>query len=319
MKIGIDISGGDFAPKATIGGSILARKELSSDVHLCLIGDQQIIHSSLIEAGSDPAQFEIIHAPEVIGMGEHPSKVFSQKPNSSIAVGFDMLKNKKIDAFASAGNSGAILVGSIMFIGLVAGIIRPCISTVLPKENGGVGILLDSGINPDCKADLMYQFGLVGSLYAQYVFSIPNPKVGLLNIGHEAEKGSLLAQAAHNLMKDTTDFNFIGNVESRDLYKDNVDVVVCDGFTGNIILKQTEAMYRLFVKQGFRNDFIERYNYENYGGTPLLGANATVVMGHGISNEKAIKNMILHAKDVQLAQLNKKINSAMEIYTQQKS
>ena len=319
MKIGIDIMGGDFAPKSTIGGVILAHKELPSDVQLCLFGDEQIITSLLIGAGSDPKKYIICHAPEVIGMGEHPTKAFSQKPNSSIALGFEMLKNQKIDAFASVGNTGAMLVGSIYSSGTISGIIRPCISTMLPKENGGVGVILDAGTIPDCKPDMLYQFGILGSIYAEFVYNIKNPKVGLLNIGEEEEKGSILTQATFKLMKDSKDFNFIGNIENRDLFKDKVDVVVCDGFTGNIVLKQIETMYRLFVKQGFRNDFIDRFNYENYGGTPVLGINSTVVVGHGISNEKAIKNMILLTKNVHEASLYEKIKNAMaNIHSQAK-
>ena len=319
MKIGIDIMGGDFAPKSTIGGVILAHKELPSDVQLCLFGDEQIITSLLIGAGSNPKNYVICHAPEVIGMGEHPTKAFSQKPNSSIALGFEMLKNQKIDAFASVGNTGAMLVGSIYSSGTIPGIIRPCISTMLPKENGGIGVILDAGTIPDCKPDMLYQFGILGSIYAEFVYNIKNPKVGLLNIGEEEEKGSILTQATFKLMKDSKDFNFIGNIENRDLFKDKVDVVVCDGFTGNIVLKQIETMYRLFVKQGFRNDFIDRFNYENYGGTPVLGINSTVVVGHGISNDKAIKNMILLTKNVHEASLYEKIKNAMtNIHSQTK-
>ena len=167
MKIGIDIMGGDHAPEATIHGAILARKELPSDIQICLFGDEQIISSSLAEAGSEPGNFTIFHAPEIIDMGEHPTKAFNQKQKSSITLGFEMLKNNKIDAFASAGNTGAMLVGSIYSIGPIQGVIRPCISSLLPKENGGVGIFLDVGINPDCKPDVLYQFGILGSLYAK--------------------------------------------------------------------------------------------------------------------------------------------------------
>ena len=316
MKIGIDIMGGDFAPASTIGGTILAHKELSPDIQLCLFGDEKIITSSLLKAGVNPADYIICHASEVIGMGEHPTKAFSQKPKSSITLGFEMLKNKEIDAFASVGNTGAMLVGSIYSVGTIPGITRPCISTLIPKENGGIGIIVDAGTNPDCKPEALYQFGILGSLFAEYVYNIKNPKVGLLNIGGEEEKGSLLTLAAFKLMKNTTDFNFIGNVESRDFFKDKVDVIVCDGFTGNIVLKHTEAMYRMFVKQGFKNDFIDRFNYENYGGTPILGVNSSVIIGHGISNDRAIKNMILLTRDVHEAKLYEKIQAAMNNYTQ---
>lgn len=316
MKIGIDIMGGDFAPQATIGGAILASNELPRDIHLCLFGDEEIIRSSLTACNASPENFEIFHAPDVIVMGEHPTKAFAQKPMSSISLGFEMLKKQKIDAFAGAGNSGAMLVGSIYSTEPIKGIIRPCISALMPKEEKGVGIFLDAGVNTDCKPDMLYQFGILGSLYAKYVYNIPNPKVGLLNIGEEEEKGSLLTQSAFKLMKGTKKFNFIGNVEGRDIFKDKADVMICDGFTGNIILKHTETMYRLFVKKGFTGDFINRFNYENYGGTPILGINGTVMVGHGISNEKAIKNMILLTKEVHEAQLYKKIKTAIDSYTQ---
>lgn len=314
MNIGIDIMGGDFAPAATIGGAIIARKELPESDRLFLFGDEKIIKEALISEGADPSAFEIVHASEAIGMGEHPTKAISQKPNSGIALGFKYLKKNKIDAFASAGNTGAMLVGSIFSVNTIQGVIRPCITSILPKENGSVGVLLDVGAVPDCRPDVLYQFGILGSLYAQYVYNIKNPKVGLLNIGEEEEKGNLLTQATYRLMKDTKDFNFIGNVEGRDLFKDKADVIVCDGFSGNIALKQTEALYRMVMKRGFIDDFFKRLNYENYGGTPILGINSTVMIGHGISNNIAIKNMILLAKDVHEARLSKKIKTAMAHY-----
>lgn len=318
MKIGIDIMGGDFAPQATIGGAVLASRELPKDIRLCLFGDEKIIRSLLLSKEANPDNFEIFHAPDVIVMGEHPTKAFAQKPLSSISIGFEMLKKQKIDAFAGVGNSGAMLVGSIYSTEPIKGIIRPCISTVMPKEDNGVGIILDAGVNADCKPDMLYQFGILGSLYAKYIFNIPNPKVGLLNIGEEEEKGSLLTQSANKLMKGTSDFNFIGNVEPRAIFKNKVDVIVCDGFTGNIVLKYTETMYRLFMKKGFMGDFINRFNYEIYGGTPILGINGTVVVGHGISNEHAVKNMILLTKEVHEAQLYNKIKTAIESYSQNK-
>jgi phosphate acyltransferase len=248
-------------------------------------------------------------------MGESPTKAFSSKPDSSIARGFKMLKSGKIDAFSSVGNTGAMLVGSIYSVNAVQGIIRPATTAIIPKENGSMGVLIDVGTNPDSKPDVMYQFGLLGSLYARYVLNISEPKVGLLNIGEEEDKGSLLCQSAYRLMKDTRDYNFIGNVESRDFFKEKVDVIVCDGFTGNIILKNMEAMFRLMMKRGLVDDFFARFNYENYGGTPILGINATVLIGHGISNGTAIKNMLLHSRDVFEAGLAEKIRMAMGQYT----
>ncbi len=312
MKIGIDIMGGDFAPDATVSGAILAQKLLPSTIRLVLIGDQEQIVSCLAKFGGDVNNFDIVHAPEVITMGEHPTKAFSQKPNSSIVLGFSLLKEKKIDAFASNGNTGAMLVGSMFSAKTISGVIRPCITSILPKENGGMGLILDVGINADCKPDVLYQFGVLGSLFAQHVYGIKNPKVGLLNIGEEPEKGNLVSQAAHTLMKDSKDFNFIGNIEGRDIFGDLVDVVVCDGFTGNIVLKQAEALYTTLKRRGLSDDYFERYNYENYGGTPILGISSTVMIGHGISNDIAVKNMLLLTRDIVEAQLSDKIKQAFE-------
>jgi glycerol-3-phosphate acyltransferase PlsX len=312
MKIGFDVMGGDFAPDAPIAGAVLAQKLLPNDVRLVLIGDEQQIVSLLAKYGSDNSNFDIVHSSEIIEMGEHPTKAFTQKSNSSIAIGFGLLKEKKIDAFASNGNTGAMLVGSMFAIKTIPGVIRPCITSILPKENGGMGLILDVGINADCKPDVLCQFGLLGSLFAQYVYGIKNPKVGLLNIGEEPEKGNLVTQSAHVLMKDSRDFNFIGNIEGRDIFDDKADVVVCDGFTGNIVLKQAEATYTTLKRRGLCDEYFERYNYENYGGTPVLGINATVMIGHGISNDKAVKNMLLLTKEVVEAKLSEKIQNAIK-------
>ncbi|MDD5569577.1 MAG: phosphate--acyl-ACP acyltransferase, partial [Bacteroidales bacterium] len=201
MKIGLDVMGGDFAPKATIGGAIQAHKELSSDT-IVLFGDKIIIEKELREHNTDASNFEIVHAPEVILMGESPTKALSQKQNSSIALGFHYLKNNKVDSFASAGNTGAMLVGSMYSVQQIEGILRPCTTVILPKENGSVGILLDVGTNPDAKPEVLYQFAVLGSIYAEYVYNIKEPKVGLLNIGEEEEKGNLLCQATYKLMKE---------------------------------------------------------------------------------------------------------------------
>ncbi len=311
MRIGLDVMGGDYAPKSTIQGAILAQKELTNTDQIVLIGDKDLITKTLLQENSDPELFEIIHASEVIGMGEHPLQAFKKKPDSSIAVGFNMLNDQQIDTFSSAGNSGAILIGSIYKLNAIPGIIRPCIAALLPKQSGGITILLDVGMNPDPKPDVLYQFAMLGSLYGEHVHQINSPKVGLLNIGEEEEKGNLLSQTAHRMMKDNNDFNFIGNVEGRDLLNDKADIIVCDGFTGNVVLKQMESMYRLMLEKGLNDDYIKRFNYENYGGTPVLGINSSVVVGHGISSAKAIKNMILQSKEIHKANLSDKILNAL--------
>ncbi|HNW74070.1 MAG: phosphate acyltransferase PlsX [Bacteroidales bacterium] len=315
MKIGLDVLGGDFAPKATMHGAILARKELPESDQIVLIGDREVIHAFLREEKVDPGNFEIVDAPDLIEMDEQPTKALINKPNSSISVGFRMLKHKEIHAFAGAGSSGAMMVGAIYTVNTVQGIIRPATTAYIPKENGGTSVLIDVGTNPDAKPDVMYQFGILGSLFAEHVFHIKKPRVGLLNIGSEEKKGSLTAQSAFQLMKDSKDYHFVGNVEGRELFRDNVDVIVCDGFVGNIVLKQVEAMYRVMIKRGIRDSYLDRFNYENYGGTPILGINSTVLVGHGISNANAIRRMILMAKEVHEARLSQKIKHALERYS----
>jgi len=251
MKIGIDILGGDFAPDANISGAILAKKELPDDVKIVLIGDRNQISSGLSSFGEDESGYEIIHAPDVITMHDHPTRAIPQKPNSSIAVGFDLLAKKELAAFASTGNTGAMLVGSIYKINTIPGIIRPCITSTLPAIDGSKSILLDVGSNADCKADVLYQFAVLGSLYAKNVYGIENPRVALLNIGEEDSKGNLLTLAAHKLMSESDEINFTGNLEGRDLFFGKADVIVCDGFTGNVVLKEAEGIYTLMKKKRY--------------------------------------------------------------------
>lgn len=309
IRIGIDIMGGDFAPQATTEGAILALQELADTVDLVLIGDEKAILSILRSKGVEASKFSIINAPDVIGMGDHPTKAFAKKPNSSIAVGFHLLKEGKIDGFASAGNTGAMFVGGYMSVKPIAGVLRPCISSVLPKEDGGVNVVLDVGANADCKPDVLYQFGILGSLFAEHVCGISSPKVGLLNIGEEESKGNMLTIATHEMMKDSTHFNFTGNIESRGVFGEEADVIVCDGFTGNVVLKEAEAFYTLIKKRKIEDAYLNRFNYENYGGTPILGLNKSVVIGHGISNDIAIKNMIILTADVVESDLPTKIKN----------
>ena len=310
--------GGDFAPDATIEGAILALEKISSADRIFLFGPEDVIRKTLEKKGGDPDNFEIVHAPEIIGMGERPIKAFTLKPESSISKGFKYLKHKDIDSFASAGNSGATLVGAMYTVSNIPGVIRPSTLSVIPKVSGGMNALLDVGTNPDIKPDVLYQFAILGSIYSKHVLNIKNPKVGLLNIGEEEEKGNLLCQSAFRLMKGSKDFNFFGNVESRELFNDKVDVIVCDGFTGNIVLKQSEAIYQIMVERNLKDEFFDKFNYENIGGSPILGVNSPVVIGHGISNGKAIMNMILQSKEIYEAKLINKIKRAMNNYIQSK-
>lgn len=292
MKIGLDIMGGDFAPKATVLGAIAAQQALSADQKIVLFGDKEQALPILAEQGVSPDVFEFVHTTDVIGMGEHGTKSVLQKPNSSISLGYQYLKDGKIDSFASAGNTGAMLVGAIFSVKQVPGVIRPAVATNVPKLKSGFGIMLDVGANADCKPEVLAQFGILGSLYAEHVYNLPNPKVALMNIGEEEEKGNVLTQSTFPLLQKTN-LNFVGNIEGRDLFNDKADVIVCDGFTGNVMLKLAETFYILTLKKGFKDEFFDRFNYEQYGGSPILGINAPVLIGHGISSPEAIKNMVL--------------------------
>jgi len=311
-RIGLDVSGGDFAPTVTLESLLLLFPELHEDEIIVLFGDQEVIHSFLDANPFLTSKTEVVHAPEVIGMGEKPIKAFQSKGESSVVKGFEYLKKGKIDAFASAGNSGAMMVGAVHVINTIPGVIRPASVVMIPKISGGYSILLDVGTNPDAKHDVLYQYGLLGSVFASAVLNIETPKVGLLSIGEEEKKGNLLVQSTYPLMKEATNYNFIGNVEGRDLFNDKADVVVCDGFTGNIVIKQIQAMYRIMEKRGLVDDYFSRFNYELQGGSPIIGINGNVVLGHGISSALAIKNMVLLAKNVAVSKLNKKINDAVQ-------
>ncbi len=292
MNIGLDMMGGDYAPLEAAKGIRLYLSEHPAGTTLFLFGDELQTAPLIGQEGIPPEKVKIVHAPQVIGMDEHPTKALKEKQQSSIAVGFKYLATGKIDAFISAGNTGAMLVGAMFSIKVIEGVLRPTISTMMPKENGRAGILLDVGLNADCKPENLNQFALLGSLYAQHILGIDHPRVGLLNVGEEEGKGNILAQAAYPLLKQNDQINFIGNIEGRDVLLDKADVMVCEGFTGNIILKMAESIYDITHSKQIEHEFLDRFNFEYYGGTPVLGVAKPVVIGHGISQETAFKNMI---------------------------
>lgn len=305
MRIGLDIMGGDFAPEATVSGAILAYQSMASEHQLVLIGDTEKGKKICQQHQFDPEVFQWVHTDQVIEMSDMPSKAFTKKPRSSIAMGYGLLKQQKIDVLASAGNTGAMLVGAMYSIKPIPGVIRPAISVQLPRPNNKPGILLDVGLNPDSKPDVLYQYAILGSQYAHDILGIEKPRVALLNIGEEAEKGNVLVQATYENMKDTTDFHFVGNIEGNQLFvPDKADVVVCDGFVGNIVVKEAESFYSLMRQLNIKSDaFLEQFNFEKIGGTPILGVNANVIIGHGVSREKAIKQMLVHAGEISQANL----------------
>lgn len=312
MKIGLDVSGGDFAPQATIDGALLAKQELGNNVTIVLFGDELTIQKELASRGQNAELFDIIHAPEVITFHDHPTKALPRKPNSSIAIGFEHLSKGLIDVFASNGNTGAMLVGSMFKLNTIPGVIRPCITSTLPTISGGKSVLLDVGSNADCKSDVLQQFAVLGAVYAENVLGLEKPKVALLNIGEEDSKGNLLSIATYKLLAESEELNFIGNIEGRDIFTGVADVIVCDGFTGNIVLKEAEGIFTLMKKRGIKDEYFDRFNYENYGGTPILGVKGNAIIGHGISNDIAVKNMLLHAHEVVRTELTEKINEAFK-------
>jgi phosphate acyltransferase len=311
MNIGIDMMGGDFAPLEAVKGLKLYLSTSTPAASLYLIGDETLVNPLLEEHQVTSPNLHLVHAPEVIGYHEHPTKALKEKQRSSIAIGFHLLATGKIDAFISAGNTGAMLVGAMYSIKPIAGVARPTISTIIPKLKGGTGLLVDVGLNADCKPEQLNQFALLGSLYAQHILNINNPSVGLMNVGEEEGKGNIPAQATYPLLKENTQINFIGNIEGRDIFQDKADVMVCDGFTGNIILKLAESLYDIAMERNLSSDsYFSRFHYENYGGTPVLGVAKPVIIGHGISNDKAFMNMIALAEKMIETDLCGKITSS---------
>ncbi len=295
-KIAVDAMGGDFAPKAVIEGAILAASELPENYQIVLIGKQDAMLEVLHDLEYRKGAIEMIYCNDVIEMHEHPTRAFSQKPNSSIGVGFKLLKEGQVSAFCSAGNTGAMMVGSLFTLRTLGNIQRPPIAGYFPLKNGNFSLMLDIGANADCKPEVLMQFAELGSLYARFALNIESPKVGLVNIGEEEEKGNTVSQAAYQLLKNNKKINFIGNVEGRDLFEGKADVYVTEGFTGNVLFKMGESLYEYAVSQGINDPLINRMNYEVAGGSPIIGVNGNVIVGHGISSPLAIKNMILLAK-----------------------
>ncbi|MFN8353786.1 MAG: phosphate acyltransferase PlsX [Spirosomataceae bacterium] len=310
MRIAVDAMGGDFAPQTIVEGVGMAVRELPSDVQLVLIGNQDLV-TELLHANGIAESVELIHTDEVIAMGEHPTKALSQKPNSSIGIGFKLLKEGKIDVFCSAGNTGAMHVGALFSVKAIEGVIRPAIAGFAPQKNGQQAVILDIGANADCKPEMLEQFGELGSLYAQHTLKIENPRVALMNIGEEEQKGSLVAQAAYQLMKANRKMNFVGNIEGGDFFDGKADVIVTDGFTGNVLLKLAESFYDLAAERGINDVYINQMNYEAFGGSPIIGVNGNVIIAHGVSTPLAIKNMIFLAKRQVESEVYLKIKQAL--------
>jgi len=309
MKIALDAMGGDYAPEEVVKGAILALQE--RDLEIILLGDIGKLKDELIKYTYRKDKLSVIDCKEYIETGEFPLNAVRSKRDSSIVVGMKLIKNNQADAFISAGNSGAVMAAALLELGCVPEIRRPTIAAILPSMKGKV-LLLDVGANVDCKPEHLPQFALIGSKYSKYILGIENPKIGLLNIGEEENKGNKFAQNAYKNLKNAN-VNFAGNIEGKDIFKGKVDVVVCDGFTGNILLKSSEGLAKFLLttinsmiisqlpqnqemdklKQYFLN-LVKMTDYTEHGGSPLLGVNGLCFICHGRSKAKTFKNAILN-------------------------
>jgi len=309
MKISLDAMGGDYAPEEVVKGAILASEE--RDLEIILLGDMEKVNKELKKYKYKKDKLSVINCKEYIETGEFPLVAVRNKRDSSIVIGTKLIKNNQADAFISAGNSGAVMAAALLELGCISQIRRPAIGAILPSVKGKV-LILDVGANVDCKPEHLTQFAFIGNKYAQYILGIENPKIGMLNIGEEENKGNKFAQNAFKNLKNAN-INFVGNIEGKDIFKGKVDVVVCDGFTGNILLKSFEGLAKLLLtevntmiisqlpqnqemdklKEKFMN-LVKMTDYTEHGGSPLLGVNGLCFICHGRSKAKTFKNAILN-------------------------
>jgi glycerol-3-phosphate acyltransferase PlsX len=323
MRIAIDAMGGDFAPGQIIAGAIEAKDVLDHDDELVLIGNEEIIKTHLTQYGAGPDTFRIFHAPDVIGMDESPVEALRRKPKSSIAVMAHAASHRQVDAVLSAGNTGACVAASQIRMRNLEGVLRPGIAVVLPTLGGPV-TMCDVGANIACKPIHLYQYALMSCIYAEAMFGIKKPKVGLMNIGEEEAKGTDLVKKTRDLLRSDPSINFVGNLEGRDLFEGKCNIVICEGFLGNVVLKLTEGLVDMIfsaIKQELKKrnplmglwfksvmkGLFRTYDYHEYGGALLLGVNGISVICHGSSKARTIKNAIFACKKFAAKQINEKI------------
>lgn len=333
-RIVVDAMGGDFAPQNAVTGALEAYNQ-NKEFELYLVGKKDQILTVIKSNSLSFDENYIINADEVIEMGDSPTSALKSKPNSSIVKGAQFVKDKNAEAFVSAGNTGAMMSASTLIIGRIPGVGRPTIGAEMPNVNG-VCYLYDVGAGKDAKASHLFEYAVMGTIYAKEMGGIPNPTVGVLSMGEEEGKGSEVANEAYDLLKNSK-LNFVGNVEGRDILTGNIDIVVCDGFVGNIILKFGESVPKLLkhlltqtanksifdkVKVGLAKGTLKKslksLDYQEHGGVPLLGVNGISIIGHGSSTPKAIKNMVLKAYEMHKKDLVKKIENSIKEYSQKK-
>jgi glycerol-3-phosphate acyltransferase PlsX len=330
MRIALDAMGGDFAPQATVEGAYLYQKETKKRNKLVLVGQRERLEKELARFGTwQDSNIEIFHASECIEMNESPTEALKQKKDSSIQVGIGLHKQGEVDGFVSAGNTGAQMAASLLNLGRISGVNRPAIGSFIPSEKGMI-FIIDVGANADCKPINLLQFGIMAGIFVDHIYSNSNLSIGLLNIGEEEKKGNELTQAAFQLMKKELR-GFSGNIEGRDILKGKVDIVVCDGFVGNIILKFAESVMGVLSKNFKRNlgsnlfinlgallvkpafsEMRRTYDYQEYGGVPLLGVNGISIICHGSSTAKAIKNALSVAEKMSLKKVNGHISETFK-------
>ncbi|PIP73693.1 MAG: phosphate acyltransferase [Nitrospinae bacterium CG22_combo_CG10-13_8_21_14_all_47_10] len=328
MKIVVDAMGGDHAPEAAVEGAVMAAREYETEIILTGLSDQ--IHKVLDRLDPDHnLPIQVVHADEVVEMDDLPGKVLRSKRNSSMKIGLDLVKDGKAEAFLSAGNTGAVLAYSTVILRPLNGVDRPAIAIQLPTLKGNA-ILLDAGANVDCKTNQLFQFGIMGHVFAEYILGKENPRVGLLSIGEEDGKGNEIVKEAFQMLK-ASHINFIGNIEGKEVYRGNADVIVCDGFTGNVALKISESLAEMIganLKRMFQvnwlsklgylllkpqlDEFKKKVDYSETGGAPLLGVNGVVIIAHGSSSPKAIKNAINRARELSEKNINVHIRQDIE-------
>ncbi len=330
-RIAVDAMGGDFAPQNTVIGAIQALEE-NKNFELLLVGKEKEILDVISNNNLSFEKKNIINADEVIEMGESPTLALKKKLNSSIVIGAKLVKDKKAEAFVSAGNTGAMMAASTLIMGRIPGVGRPTIGTIFPNE-AGVSTVFDVGASVDSKPIHLLEYAIMGTIYTKEIYGIENPKVGILSVGEEESKGNEISIAAASLIRKTH-LNFVGNVEGRDILKGTVHVVVCDGFVGNILLKFGEGVlnylkFKLkdYAERNFFNklkvglvkstlkDILKEFDYQEYGGVPLLGVNGISIIGHGSSTPKAIKNMVLRANEMHSKKLIEKISNSINKYS----
>ncbi|MCQ2179618.1 MAG: phosphate acyltransferase PlsX [Bacteroidales bacterium] len=333
IKIAVDCFGGDHSPQANIEGALAALATLP-ELHLILAGDEAAIRADLAGRSYDESRVEILHAPDVIGCDEKPTDAIRLKRESSMVKAVRLLRDDDtVSGMVSVGSTGALVAAALTRVGRLEGVIRPAFCPVLPTMNGGVVGICDSGANMEVTPDHLRQFAIMASLYIQNVYGVERPRVALLNVGVEAEKGDAVHQEAYQLLKQTESLNFVGNMESRDLLSGKYDVVVCDGFSGNVLVKTTEGtaiellrklkkdifsrtIYKIgaaLMKRLF-SDFKSFMDYQNYGGSVLLGTSKLVVKGHGSSNALSVQRCIEQAYRAELGELGRKIETEILKY-----